>query len=125
MKYLVLGAGRVGCEIAKTLSMADNDVSVVDMSINNIKRIEEKLDVRPVLGHATDMNVLKEAGIEDTDYLIAVTSSDEVNLIACEIANFMSKVPVKIAKINKSSYFETKIYYLKISLHWILLYFLK
>ncbi|MDR0744734.1 MAG: Trk system potassium transporter TrkA [Holosporales bacterium] len=108
MKYLVLGAGKVGCEIAKTLSMADNDVSVVDISISNIKRIEEKLDVKPVLGDATDINVLKEAGIEETDYLIAVTSSDEVNLITCEIVNFMPKVPIKIAKINKSSYFENQ-----------------
>ncbi|MDR3031181.1 MAG: Trk system potassium transporter TrkA [Holosporales bacterium] len=108
MKFVVLGAGRVGFGVARALSFAENDVSVIDISRDNIKLIGEKLDVKPILGHAADIGVLKDAGIENADYLIAVTSSDEVNLIACEIANLMFQTPFKISRISGRSYYDNK-----------------
>ncbi|MDR1234185.1 MAG: Trk system potassium transporter TrkA [Holosporales bacterium] len=106
MKAIVLGAGRVGYGIAKELSLNENDVSIIDSSPEVLKIVANKIDVRPVLGHASDIDVLIEAGISDTDVLIAVTSSDEVNITSCQIADFMFGIETKIARINKKSYFR-------------------
>jgi trk system potassium uptake protein TrkA len=105
VKVIVLGAGRVGYGVAKELSLSENDVSIVDSSPAVLKIVADKIDVRPVLGHASDIDVLIEAGIRDTDVLIAVTSSDEINITSCQIANFMFDVETKIARISKKSYF--------------------
>ena len=105
MKVIVLGAGRVGFGIAKELSLGENDVSVIDSSQDALNLVSEKLDVKPVFGHAANIDVLKEAGIESADIIIAVTSSDEINITACQIAEFMFKTETKIARINKKSYF--------------------
>ena len=105
MNVLVLGAGRVGFGIAKELSIGENNVSVVDSSKEALDLVSEKLDIKPVLGHAADIEVLKEAGIESADIIIAVTSSDEINITACQIADFMFNVGMKIARVGKKSYF--------------------
>lgn len=105
MNILVLGGGRVGFGVAKELSLEENNVSVVDSSKDVLNLVSEKLDVKPVLGHAADISVLKKAGIESADIVIAVTASDEVNITACQIADFMFNVGIKIARIGKKAYF--------------------
>lgn len=105
MKIVILGAGKVGYELAKVLSLEKNDVSLVDSSLDVLNIASNKLDVKTVYGHAADINILKEADIEQTDILIAVTSSDEVNIIACQLANILFNVSTKIARINNQSYF--------------------
>ena len=106
MKIIVLGAGKVGYGIAKALSLNEQDVSVVESSADALKLVSEKLDVKPVFGHASDINVLKEAGLKNADILIAVTSSDEINITSCQIAKFMFQTETKIARISKRSYFN-------------------
>lgn len=105
MNILVLGAGRVGFGVAKELVLGENNISVVDSSKEALNLVAEKLDVKPVFGHAADIEVLKEAGIETADIVIAVTSSDEVNITVCQIADFMFNVETKIARVGKKSYF--------------------
>lgn len=105
MNIVILGAGRVGFNVAKGLSLGENDVSIVDTSKTALAQVSERLDVKPVFGHASDISALKEAGIENADVIIAVTSSDEVNMTSCQIADFMFSVNTKIARISKKSYF--------------------
>lgn len=104
MKVLIVGAGQVGYEIAKSLSFDEHDISIIDTSDHVIKRISERLDVKTTLGTATDPAVLKEAGIADTDMIIAVTSSDETNIVACQMAGFLYKTKTKIARISNPIY---------------------
>ena len=106
MKIVILGGGKVGYETAKALSLNENDVSVVDSSAEVIDLISEKLDVRTVLGSASDINVLIEAGLPSADILIAATSSDEVNIVACQLADFLFQTETKIARISRKSYFD-------------------
>lgn len=105
MKVVILGAGRVGYKLAKTLSLEKNDVSLVDSSLEVFNIASNKLDVKTVYGNATDINVLKEANIEQADIVIAVTSSDEVNITACQLASILFNIPTKIARVNNQSYF--------------------
>ena len=83
----------------------ENDVSVVDISKPALTQVAERLDVKPVFGHASDISVLKEAGIEKADIVVAATAFDEINMTVCQIADFMFHVPTKIASIGKKSYF--------------------
>ena len=106
MNIVVLGAGRVGFNVAKELSLSENDVSIVDISKTALAQVSERLDVKPVFGHASDISVLKEAGIENADIVVAVTAFDEINMTICQIADFMFNVPVKIARIGRKSYFD-------------------
>ncbi len=104
MKVLILGAGQVGYSIARYLAFDENDITVVDQDADVLKRISDKLDVQPVLGFASHPDVLKQAGVEDADLIIAVTGSDEVNMIACEVAHSLFNVETKIARIRHQSY---------------------
>ncbi|MDY7025285.1 MAG: Trk system potassium transporter TrkA [Pseudomonadota bacterium] len=104
MKILILGAGQVGCAIAEILANENNDVTVVDDDEKTLAQLREKLDIQVVLGKASHPNVLRKAGAKDTDMLIAVTSSDETNMIACQIAYTLFKTPKKIARLRSSSY---------------------
>ena len=106
MNIVVLGAGRVGFNVAKEMSLSGNDVSIVDISKTALALVSERLDVKPVLGHASDISVLKEAGIENADVVVAVTACDEINITVCQIADFMFNVSTKIARIGKKSYFD-------------------
>jgi trk system potassium uptake protein TrkA len=106
MKVVVLGAGHVGYEIAKQLSFEEHDVSIVDNNATTLKKVSDRLDVKPVFGKATDLDVLNEAGVEDANIVIAVTSSDESNIVACQISSFMFGVEAKIARISDQSYFR-------------------
>jgi trk system potassium uptake protein len=104
MKVVVCGAGQVGFSIARYLSTHDNDVTIIDSSEELINHIAGTLDVRGIVGFASHPDVLVKAGIAEADMIIAVTFADEVNMVACEIAHFLFKVPLKIARVRSKSY---------------------
>lgn len=106
MKILVLGAGSVGSSVAAALSSENNDITVVDNDATRLRELAERLDIRTVVGHASLPSVLSHGGAEDADLVIAVTSSDEVNLIACQIADAVYKTPTKIARLREAEYLE-------------------
>ena len=104
MKVLILGAGQVGRSVAEVLANEDNDVTIVDTSAPVLRELREKLDVRTEVGQASYPRVLERAGIKDADMLIAVTNSDEINMIACQVAFTLYRTPTKIARIRSSHY---------------------
>ncbi|MGY9014338.1 MAG: NAD-binding protein, partial [Rhodospirillales bacterium] len=106
MKVIVCGAGQVGFSIARHLALENNDVTVVDQEASLIRRIGESLDVQAVVGHASRPDVLESAGAADADMLIAVTLSDEVNMIACQVAHSLFGLPTKIARVRHQGYLE-------------------
>jgi Trk K+ transport system NAD-binding subunit len=104
MKVIICGAGQVGYGIAERLSQEDNDVSVIDTSASLVNAITETLDVRGYVGHGAHPDILAKAGAEQADMIIAVTLYDEVNIVACEVAQALFSVPTKIARIRAQSY---------------------
>jgi trk system potassium uptake protein TrkA len=106
MKIVILGAGQVGSTVATSLSSEENDITVVDSNPAHLKELQDRLDIRGVLGHASYPTVLVRAGIEDADMVIAVTSSDEVNMTACQVAYTLYNTPVRIARIRSSEYID-------------------
>lgn len=104
MNILICGAGQVGASIARYLSTHDNNVTVVDHSEELISQMTGTLDVRGVVGFASHPDVLAKAGLQDADMIIAVTFSDEVNMVACQIAHSLFNVPMKIARLRSKSY---------------------
>ena len=108
MRVIVCGAGRVGFGIARRLSREDNDVTVVDQSKELIRAVSERLDVRGVVGNGAYPETLEAAGAPEADMLIAVTYSDEVNMIACQIAHSLFNVPTKIARVRAQGYLDPK-----------------
>jgi trk system potassium uptake protein TrkA len=104
MKVLICGAGLVGSSIARQLASEGNSVTVVDHSADLIRQITDELDVRGLVGHGAYPDTLDKAGAGDCDMLIAVTQSDEVNMVACQVAHSLFHVPVKIARIRAQSY---------------------
>ena len=106
MKIVICGAGQVGFNIARHLVMEGNDVIVIDTSAELIRRINDNLDAQGLVGHASRPDVLERAGIEDADMIIAVTHTDEVNMVACQVAHSLFEVPVKIARVREQSYLD-------------------
>ena len=106
MKIIILGAGQVGSSVAAALASENNDITVVDTDQAKLKELAERLDIRTVVGHASLPSVLGHAGAEDADLIIALTSSDEVNLIACEMADIVYKTPTKIARLREAEYLQ-------------------
>jgi len=106
MKVVICGAGEVGSNIARYLASEANDITVVDQSAILVRQLSESLDVTGLVGHASQPDVLKRAGIEDADMIIAVTFTDEVNMIACQVAHSLFGVPTKIARIRSQSYLQ-------------------
>jgi len=105
MKILILGAGQVGRTAAYHLAREPaNEVTVVDTDEQALRDLQDRLDLRTVAGNASYPSVLEAAGIRDTDILIALTSSDEVNIVACEIAYALYRTPTKIARIRAAEY---------------------
>jgi trk system potassium uptake protein TrkA len=105
MKILILGAGQVGRTAASHLSREPaNEVTVVDTNEDVLRDLQDRLDIRAVAGHASYPSVLEAAGIADTDVLVALTSSDEVNMVACSIAHTLHRTRTKIARIRASEY---------------------
>jgi len=108
MKVIVCGAGQVGSQIARSLSDEGNAVTVVDQDGALVRRVTDTLDVSGVAGFASHPDVLARAGAQDTDMLIAATSMDEVNMVACQVAHSVFEVPTKIARIRTDSYLEAE-----------------
>lgn len=104
MKIVILGAGQVGSTVAENLVSEDNDITVIDRNPALLKALQDRLDLRTVLGNAAHPSVLVSAGIEDADMVIAVTQSDETNLVACKLAAQLFNVPTRIARIRETEY---------------------
>ena len=108
MKIVVLGVGAVGSTLAKLLSQEDNDVVVVDEDPQQLSNLEEDADIRAVHGKASHPNVLVKADIKSADMVVAVTGSDETNIVACLISKVLSKSIKTIARIREASYLKNK-----------------
>ncbi|MAJ13694.1 MAG: Trk system potassium transporter TrkA [SAR116 cluster bacterium] len=104
MKIIICGAGRVGMSISEHLSNENNDITVIDSKSEALKKITDLYDVQGVLGLASHPSVLKDAGIEDSEMLIAVTESDEINIMACHLSSLIYNTPTKIARIKSRDY---------------------
>ena len=108
MNIIICGAGRVGYTIAKLLSEQDHSITVIDQSSEDIQKINEDLDVKSIVGKATFPIILEKANAEEADMIIAVTRSDEINMLICQIAFSVFKVSKKIARIRSQEYLESK-----------------
>lgn len=106
MNIIILGAGQVGGTLAENLVRESNDVTIVDLSEERLRLLQHRLDIRTVQGFASYPSILIQAGIENADMLIAVTSSDETNLVACQVAYRLFNTPLKLARIRSSYYVE-------------------
>lgn len=104
MKILILGAGQVGTSVAASLATENNDITVVDTDHQRLRELAEKLDIRTVVGHASLPSVLAQSGAEEAELLVAVTSSDEVNLVACQVAERQFKTPTRVARLREAEY---------------------
>jgi trk system potassium uptake protein len=105
MKILILGAGQVGRTAAAHLSREEADeVTVVDHNEDALRDLQERLEVRTVVGNAAHPTVLEAAGAAEADVMVALTSSDEVNMMACEVAFTLFRTPTKIARIRAAEY---------------------
>ena len=108
MKIIILGASQVGSTVAANLVNEANDITVVDRDVNQLRNLQDHLDIRGVVGHASYPEVLAQAGAEDADMVLAVTNSDEVNMVACQVAYTLFHTPTKIARVRSSEYLEFK-----------------
>lgn len=104
MKILILGAGQVGSTVAESLVSEANDITVVDQDGAKLALLQERLDLRTLTGNASNPHILEQAGIVDTDILLAVTQSDEVNMVACKLAASLYNTPTRIARIRSTDY---------------------
>ena len=104
MKIIILGAGQVGSSVAESLVSEANDITVVDIDQPRLSDLQNRLDLRTVLGSASHPSVLAEAGAEDADMIIAVTQNDETNLVACKLAAHLFNLPTRIARIRATDY---------------------
>ena len=104
MKIIILGAGQVGGTLAEHLAIEQNDVTVVDTNTDKLRALQDRLDLQTVTGHASHPDTLFRAGAEDADMLIAVTNSDEINMMACQIAYTLYKTPTKISRVRSPDY---------------------
>lgn len=104
MKILILGAGQVGGTLAENLASEANDITVIDTDAVRLRELQDRLDIRTVQGMASYPTVLSQANAEDADMLIAVTNSDETNMVACQIASILYNTPTKISRVRASAY---------------------
>ncbi|MFZ7108259.1 Trk system potassium transporter TrkA [Avibacterium avium] len=108
MKIIILGAGQVGTTLAANLVSEDNDITLVDNEAERLLPLQDKHDLRVVNGVASSPKVLREAGAADADLVVAVTNSDETNMIACQVAYTLFNTPTKIARIRGADYLREK-----------------
>jgi len=106
MKIVILGAGRIGGSLARNLSNSNYEVCIVDENKNKLSDLEDKLDIMTVEGHASQLSTLKKSGLDEETIIIAVTSNDEVNIVACQIAKRVFNVKKTICRFKDNSYFE-------------------
>ena len=109
MKILILGAGQVGSSAAYHLSREEaNEVTVVDMRADVLRELQDRLDIRTVVGHAAHPDVLERAGANDVDIIVALTDTDETNMVACQVAYTLYHTPTKIARVRAAEYMSAK-----------------
>lgn len=106
MKIIILGAGQVGRSVANELVSEANDITVVDQNEELLSELQNRLDLRTVKGHAAQPDVLRRAGAEDADMILAVTNSDETNMVACQVAYTVFHTPTKIARVRSQGYLK-------------------
>jgi trk system potassium uptake protein TrkA len=104
VKILILGAGQVGSTVAENLVNEANDITVVDTDAAKLQTLQSRFDLRTLVGNASHPSVLKQAGLADADMLLAVTQSDEVNMVACKLAATLFNTPTRIARIRAADY---------------------
>ncbi|MFW5451526.1 MAG: Trk system potassium transporter TrkA [Methylophagaceae bacterium] len=104
MKILILGAGQVGSSVAASLAREDDDITVIDKNADLLLALQDQYDIRTIHGLAAHPSVLARAGAEDADIVLAVTNSDETNLIACQICHNLYHTPTKIARVRSTEY---------------------
>lgn len=106
MKIVILGAGQVGVSMAEILSRENNDITLVDVNESVLAGLEDRMDIKTLIGSGSHPDVLESAGIADADLMLAVTDKDEVNMIACQIGWTLFKTPKKIARIRAAEYLK-------------------
>lgn len=104
MQILILGAGQVGSSVAASLAREDDDITIVDENNALLQDLQDRYDIRTVQGRASHPDVLARAGAEDADLVLAVTNSDEINIVACQICHTLYRTPTKIARIRSNEY---------------------
>jgi trk system potassium uptake protein TrkA len=104
MRVLIVGAGEVGFQIAKVLSLEDIDVVVIDKEKSKLKRITDEIDVSVIEGEGGAPSILEEAGAREADILLAVTNIDEINIVACSVAKEIFHIPRNVARIRNLEY---------------------
>ncbi|MGE5522683.1 MAG: Trk system potassium transporter TrkA [Rhodospirillaceae bacterium] len=104
MRIVILGAGQVGSSVAESLVSEANDITIVDVNAERLRQLQDRLDLRVVNGNAAHPAVLEQAGARDADMILAVTQSDETNMVACKLAAAMFNIPTKIARIRSADY---------------------
>jgi len=104
MKIIILGAGQVGSSLAANLVSEANDITIVDLDADRLHALQDRLDLQTVTGQASHPDVLFRAGAEDADMIIAVTNSDETNMVACQTAYTLFHTPTKIARVRAQEY---------------------
>jgi Trk K+ transport system NAD-binding subunit len=114
MKIIILGAGQVGSSLAASLVSEDNDITVVDSDAARLSGLQDRYDLRTLVGHAAHPSVLREAGIDDAELLVAVTLSDETNLVASIVA--ISGIELLKAFVNTGGYSNTDLAW-KVGIH--------
>ena len=108
MKIIILGAGQVGSSLAANLASEANDITVVDTEQERLQSLQDRLDIRTVVGRASYPDILARAGADDADMIIAVTNSDETNMVACQVAYTLFHTPTKIARVRGVGYLAHK-----------------
>lgn len=106
MRIVILGGGQVGGTLAQNLAKEDNDITLIDLDEERLRELQHRLDIQTVHGSASHPDVLVQAGIEQADMLIAVTNSDEINMVGCQIAYSLFRTPNKIARIRSKNYYQ-------------------
>lgn len=104
MKIIILGAGSVGTSVAEVLQSEQNDIVIIDQDSKRLRNVQDKLDVGVVTGQASHPHILRKAGAEDADMIIAVTDNDEINMIACQLAYTLFRTPTKVCRIRSNAY---------------------
>jgi trk system potassium uptake protein TrkA len=104
LNILILGAGQVGASAAESLVSEANDITIVDVASERLSSLQDRMDLRTVVGNAAHPSILSQAGAEDADLILAVTASDETNLVACKLAATIFNTPTKIARIHSAEY---------------------
>lgn len=115
MKIIIIGAGQVGATLAENLAGEKNEITIIDSDQSTLSNLQDRLDLQVVCGIGSHPDVLKESGAEDADMLIAVTNSDESNMMACQVAHSMFRTPTKIARVRTEQYiiYQDQLYHNK------------